>query len=356
MPALPPVSQMVSPTALIQDGVALAPSVPARRERGRRRVRRERVPRERRRLLTGRRARGIALVFLIGCIAGGLGYLRAWPPFATVMSASMSPTIETGDLVVMKRIDGTPRVGDVIAVSVPEAARTRYGYPPEVIHRIVRIAPDGRITTKGDARSKPDPFTIQRASVHAQVVATVPAAGRVLTFLTSTMGLVWLGAGLLLLVVLPVLDRQREVTESGRQGIDEVRADIAALEARIAELTRALEGTGVAGVEPRAEPEDRGQRTDDRLELETGPDWDPVDGGQWTVPEPAWDPEPEQAWEPEAEPTLVLVAEPEPEPEPMLVFAPEVEVAPPAPRRRRSGGLVGRVERWANSPAANRYR
>jgi signal peptidase I len=347
---------MVSPTALLQNGVALAPPAPARRERTRRRERRR--GRERPRRLTARRARRVAVLFLVGCIAGGLGYLRAWPPVATVMSASMSPTIDTGDLVVMKRIDGTPRVGDVVAVSVPEQARTRYGYPPEVIHRIVRIAPDGRITTKGDARSKPDPFTTNRASVKAEVVATLPAAGRVLTFLTSTLGLVWLAAGLLLFLVMPVLERQRE---NGVEGIDALRSDVQGLEQRIAELTLALEAEGrgqaqyepvlepgpvdsgqwtVAQYEPVLEPEPCGQWTMPQYEPVLEPE--PVDGGQWTVPEPEWEPEPEL--------TLVVA----PEPEPALVLDPEP--ATPAPRRRRSGGLVGRIERWANSPAANRYR
>jgi signal peptidase I len=173
--------------------------------------------------------RAVAGLVVVACVGAALGYLRAWPPLATVMSASMSPTIETGDLVVMRRIDGAPRVGDVIAVPVPEGARARYGYPPEVIHRIVRIAPDGRITTKGDARDKPDPFTVRRSEVRAEVVATVPAAGRVLSFLTSTLGLVWIAGGVLLLVVLPVVDRRREAAERGQDELAAVRSDMQAV-------------------------------------------------------------------------------------------------------------------------------
>ncbi|MFL5886115.1 MAG: S24/S26 family peptidase, partial [Thermoleophilaceae bacterium] len=102
----------------------------------------------------------LTLVFLAA--VSGLLYLRSWPPMATVMSASMTPTIKTGDVVLLKHLDRPPRVRDIIAVSVPDAARSRYGYPPVVIHRVVKIAPNGDITTKGDARPRPDPFTVKR--------------------------------------------------------------------------------------------------------------------------------------------------------------------------------------------------
>ena len=167
----------------------------------------------------------VAAALVVVALAGGFGYLRALPPMATVMSGSMSPTIDTGDVVLFKRID-TPRVGDVIAVKVPDAARSRYGYPPEVVHRVMRIAPDGRVTTKGDARKENDPFTVARSSVDTKVVATIPAAGRALSFLTSTLGLMWLGLGALMLVVMPLFDRQRELQEAEHEGIEGLSSDV----------------------------------------------------------------------------------------------------------------------------------
>src|SRR4051812_28257531 len=89
-----------------------------------------------------------------------LAYLQTWPPLATVMSGSMAPTIDTGDVVVLKRLDRPARVGDIVSIPVPDEARARFGYPPVVIHRIVGIGPDGAITTKGDAHRTPDPFTV----------------------------------------------------------------------------------------------------------------------------------------------------------------------------------------------------
>ncbi len=73
----------------------------------------------------------------------GLAYLQTWPPLATVMSGSMAPTIDTGDVVLLKRLERPARVGDIVSIPVPDEARSRFGYPPVVIHRIVAIDADG---------------------------------------------------------------------------------------------------------------------------------------------------------------------------------------------------------------------
>jgi signal peptidase I len=190
---------------------------------------------EKRRLPRVRLGRLVAVAVLMAAV-GGLLYLGTWPPMATVMSASMSPTIKTGDVVILKHLEGPPRVGDVIAVSVPDQARARYGYPPVVVHRVVRISPSGDISTKGDARPRPDPFTVRRASVSSKVVATVPAAGHVLAFFTSTLGLVWLAGGVLLLVVLPLLERQRDAREREEETLAELRAELRTISEELAAL------------------------------------------------------------------------------------------------------------------------
>jgi signal peptidase I len=190
-----------------------------------------------------RRRLGLLLAGLVVLAAAcGLLYLRAWPPMATVMSGSMSPTIKTGDVVLLKRMDRAPRVGDVIAVSVPDLAQSRYGYPPVVIHRVLRIAPNGDITTKGDARPKPDPFTVKRGSVNSRVAADIPAAGHVLAFFTSTLGLIWLGGGVLMLVVLPILERQRDAREREEETLESLQAELRTISEELAALRAAGPG------------------------------------------------------------------------------------------------------------------
>jgi signal peptidase I len=233
----------------------------------------------------------VLAVFALALVGLAIGYLGSWPPLATVMSGSMAPTIKTGDVVVFKRLDGLPHRGDIVDVSVPAKARARYGYPPEVVHRVVRIAADGKITTKGDARPHDDPFTVTRADVNAKVVAHIPAAGRVIAFLMSPMGLLWIAGGAVMLFVLPFLDRRQEMEQAERDALADMRDELQRMSDELVRL-----------------------RTEPVVILRE--------------PEPV-------APEPEA------VA---PEPEPVAEPAPVV--APPAPAgyavRRRSGGLLGR--------------
>lgn len=217
---------MDAATALAAEPSAAPDLVPAAAD-GRLR----RVPR----LLVARRWGLIAMIG-VALVGAGLADLRVWPPLATVMSASMVPTINTGDVVVLKRMQALPRVGDVVAVTVPDAARTRYGYPPEVVHRVVRVSPAGEITTKGDARPRPDPFVSPRAAVRAKVIATVPAAGRVLAFLTSGLGLLWLAGGAMLLIVMPLLDRQRDTQRREAQSAASLQSQLQALSEELSRL------------------------------------------------------------------------------------------------------------------------
>jgi signal peptidase I len=188
---------------------------------------------------SAQRLRLAAALAALGIAGFAFGYLGTWPPFATVMSGSMSPAIKTGDVVMLKRFAGLPRVGDVVAVSVPDEARSRYGYPPQVVHRVVRVAPDGSITTKGDARKAPDPFSVRRSAVSAKVVTHIPAAGRVTAFLMSPMGLLWLAGGAVMLFVLPRLERRQEVEEAEHEALLALRAELHAV---TEELQRLREG------------------------------------------------------------------------------------------------------------------
>ena len=285
---------------------------------------------------------------------GAVIALGTWPPFATVMSASMEPTISTGDVVVLRKLDRPPRVGDIIAVNVPSEARQRFGYPPTVIHRVVKVSPAGGVTTKGDARAKPDPFTIRRNAIKGRVVWSIPAAGQVVAFLTSTMGLLWLAAGAVLLVGLPLLERQRDAREAEQEALTGLRDELRGMSDELAALRDATLWQRAA--EREAEPE--------------APEPVPVDPAE---PEPVtvecmelepvavaspelehWSAEPEAFsfhidWStlPDVDPFVKpkLLAKPAP-----LAEAP-TPAPPPAPVvvKRRRGGFVcaiGRFARW----------
>jgi len=225
------------PTTLLADPAFVRPA--------RTRVRRPARPRPARRLRTG----WLLFAALALAAAAGVGYLRVWPPLATVMSASMAPTIDTGDMVVLKRLDRPARKGDIVSIRVPDEARRRFGYPPVVIHRVVAITPDGTVTTKGDAYEKPDPFTVPRAALTTSVVAHVPAGGQVLAFLGSPFGLFWLLSGGVMVFGMPLLDRYRSAQRRGNDLQEQLAAVTAALEQLPAQIEQAV-ATAVASIEP----------------------------------------------------------------------------------------------------------
>src|SRR4051812_14447806 len=247
----------------------------------------------------------IAGLLALAVVGFAVGYLGTWPPVATVMSGSMAPKIGTGDMVVFKRLGATPQVGDVVAVPVPDAARTRYGYPAVVVHRVVHVAPNGAVTTKGDAKPRPDPFTVPASAVKTRVLFSVPAAGRVIAFLSSPMGLLWLAAGAVMLVGLPLLERRQEGEHAEQEALNAMRAELHAISEELTKLR--LEPVQVfaepAEEEPMPEPQVTAMPVTDWTELETMPELEP----HWPEPQEfipgyvpaARDPEPEPEPEPD---------------------------------------------------------
>ena len=158
----------------------------------------------------GRRIAGALATVVMVVALGGLLYLRAWPPIVVVMSSSMEPAIDTGSIVLLKHVDGAPEVGDVVTVPVPAEAQAD-GYPAEVLHRVIEVTEDGLVRTQGDNLDKPDPFAVPVSEVTERAVTVIPGAGQLVAFLFSPYGIMWMAAGVFLLVVMPFFDGQREL-------------------------------------------------------------------------------------------------------------------------------------------------
>ncbi len=189
------------------------------------------------------RPRWLLLATLLMLLVGAAGYLGTLQPLATVMSASMAPTIDTGDVVVLQHLRAPAQVGDIVMVHVPDEARARYGYPPVVVHRVVAIGPDGQVSTKGDARKERDPFTVARETLTKKVVTHLPAAGQVFGFFSSTLGLLWLACGGMLFFGAPLLERQRRAQaqrEDRDRVLEEAIQAAASAQAQLAEHLLAL--------------------------------------------------------------------------------------------------------------------
>ena len=151
----------------------------------------------RRRRVWGRIGSTIAILLLFGII-GAFYWLGTTTPIEIVATPSMVPTLHVGDVVLVERLRRPPQVGDIVEAPVPLLVQQQFRYPPAVTHRIVKIK-NGRITTKGDANSAPDPFDVPISQVHRHLVTVLPWAGRLLGFITSPFGLIWLVFGVVLL-------------------------------------------------------------------------------------------------------------------------------------------------------------
>jgi len=91
-------------------------------------------------------------------IYAALSYKVFW---VAVVSNSMYPTFERGDMVLVQSLFVDPKPGDIVMFNRPDL-----NYP--VTHRVLKVS-DGRIYTGGDA-SGPDSFPISRRDVIGEAV------------------------------------------------------------------------------------------------------------------------------------------------------------------------------------------
>ncbi|HSJ70835.1 MAG TPA: signal peptidase I [Acidimicrobiia bacterium] len=119
----------------------------------------------------------IALVLVL-FLAYGLVDNR-WYRIVAIEGGSMSPTIETGDAIVLTRPPAELEVGMVVTL---EAEGT------VVTHRIVSVNDDGTFTTKGDANDVADDWDGLRVDVVGIQRARIPFLGRLLTSVISITG------------------------------------------------------------------------------------------------------------------------------------------------------------------------
>lgn len=114
----------------------------------------------------------------------------------SVRSGSMTPTIETGDVVVTEPVAPLSlRIGDIVTFKDPEGSGRLYS------HRVQSIARDGgevRFVTRGDANTSTERWSVPSDGTVGRVVYRVPKLGYAIA---------WLGTppARLALVVLPAL-------------------------------------------------------------------------------------------------------------------------------------------------------
>jgi len=131
----------------------------------------------------------LALGPVIGALAlwGGLVLIMGTPhPLMVVNGTSMEPTLEPGDLLLVKAISieevrvGPPPHGDIIAFYQP-GSRSKI-----IVHRAVDLVrtPDGEVyvRTKGDNVDTYDPWLVSEEHLIGKVVGRVPLLGYLVEF------------------------------------------------------------------------------------------------------------------------------------------------------------------------------
>ncbi len=129
------------------------------------------------------------LVILLFLLVLWRGY---WPMI--VLSGSMEPSIRIGDIVVVKRTQQEPRVGDVVA----------YKYSGMIIlHRVINVT-GNQLVTKGDANDAPDnPITVKQ--VLGELYLHIPYVGLPLIIAARLLGGDIFAAQMLLLITIIAL-------------------------------------------------------------------------------------------------------------------------------------------------------
>jgi len=135
----------------------------------------------------------IALLFIFGVLVPALlGQLH----FLIVLSESMKPNINMGDIVVTASANPEDiQVGDVITFRQPTASNP----DRSVTHRVIEIIDDDpgiNFQTKGDANEDPDMVPIKSSDLIGKVFVSIPYIGYLPHYVKTPLGFV-------LLVIIP---------------------------------------------------------------------------------------------------------------------------------------------------------
>jgi signal peptidase len=126
----------------------------------------------------------VLMVFLVFSVFLFIASRLGASNFLVVLSGSMEPTINMGDMVVTTPITSNAiKVGDIVAFND--------GKEFPITHRVINIT-EGGFITKGDANEDPDPMVRSSSSVVGKIAFWVPYAGYIVYFARGIYGLLFL--------------------------------------------------------------------------------------------------------------------------------------------------------------------
>lgn len=108
----------------------------------------------------------------------------------SVLTGSMSPAIDAGDMVVVTRYaSDVPRTGDIVTYWKDDQTRSL------ITHRVVQRLENGYLQTKGDANQEADGGWTDPNRVVGKVVLTIPFAAALQQFIKKPLVMVVILAG-----------------------------------------------------------------------------------------------------------------------------------------------------------------
>ena len=117
-----------------------------------------------------------------------------------VLSGSMEPAIKTGSIVYINTNVYSYEIekDDIIAFKLNNQT---------VTHRVVEVNKDAEtFITKGDANKERDALPVSFINYRGKTIFSIPYVGRIVAFFKSKFGLIYLGALIVLNLVLIVVD------------------------------------------------------------------------------------------------------------------------------------------------------
>ena len=161
----------------------------------------------------------ILLIATTAAVGIAISVSRLGIGFTPVLSPSMSPAFESGEIVITRPESKTSLgVGDVPVLPLPNESGRRY------LHRIVEVQrSNGKVLvrTKGDSNSSPDPWTLQIDSQNVPVaIAAIPHLGPFTSIFQKPNLRLALGIAIAVLSVLGIFRALREIFHTIRQHRD----------------------------------------------------------------------------------------------------------------------------------------
>jgi signal peptidase len=134
--------------------------------------------------------------------------MKTESPIMVVPSTSMVPTLNVGDIVIVKGVDpDTITVGTIIIFRSPSGSI-------DIIHRVIGIVKEGStlyFQTKGDHNSAADPWSpgVPEDNVKGVLVTKIPYVGYVTLALQGPMGIILICFLVFLMIVFEYYDSKK---------------------------------------------------------------------------------------------------------------------------------------------------